>query len=552
MKNATFLAWGAIAVLALSCGGAGGADDVPGQDHGMDSGGDAAEHDVSTDAIHDPDQGKADHGLDATTDPGVDVPRDLPVDAAFDLPGDPVGDLGPRPPGCCLDDDECGQMHPGTQMVCAGHDIQWGAAPGWGVCLATAADGRCWRDGDCDPGLVCRHAAICPCGVDCDMADGPGVCAPAGATCVPLEEEWIAETCNAASVIIFNGSECVGTCPGCCGCDPFCDLTFPSMDACESACLGADSCRYRAARAESPYLWVAESESELACPVLIPRPGPCANDGDCPADPPGYGGYCVMGNCVYCWNDSQCGDGFLCRAGRCVSASTGCEPGPPCTDDRCSLVTLSESPCPVCVCDSIYRIPCPNDVFCVSFASHLFNACVYGRCADCRSDADCIGIYSGRCLPPGICYEMTPPPHLLYGAWMIGWFGGLDHFSYFRFEPDGTLRRGAYPATDWMMDDVPPLPCHESEMSPVEPPLIGTWEPEVTASTFLVIRASLNLGCDTGSGWTTRFAINLEDDGATGTFQDIDNEYTYMGIRVPADSCTPDFATCAVPSYPVL
>ena len=113
-------------------------------------------------------------------------------------------------------------------------------------------------------------------------------------------------------------------------------------------------------------------------------------------------------------------------------------------------------------------------------------------------------------------------------------------------EPDGTLRRGRYEPGVAEADDIPPLPCDPG--FPVPAPLIGTWEPEVTASGFLVIRASLNLPCDDGEGWHARFGVTLSEDGTEATFDDIDSDMVVSGFKVPADRCTPDFSLCQAPS----
>ena len=182
---------------------------------------------------------------------------------------------------------------------------------------------------------------------------------------------------------------------------------------------------------------------------------------------------------------------------------------------------------------------------CLVISSHPYRRCVYGRCGDCKDDTDC---NYGNCLAPGMCFDMRPHPEALYGAWLIGWGGGMDHFSYFRFEPDGTLRRGVYGGAGAWADDVPGLPCWPQEPWPM--PLVGTWEPEVTASGFLVVRMSLNVSCDDGAGWSTRYAISPSNDGTSASFQHVDGDQHYQGWRVPMDSCSPDFTTCSEPTYP--
>lgn len=284
-----------------------------------------------------------------------------------------------------------------------------------------------------------------------------------------------------------------------------------------------------------------------ACPEALCLDEACGDDSDCPLPATGEaGGYCVLGSCALCWDDDGCVGDQVCRLGRCVPPPAECPAEPDCTDPGCSLVDGSESLCPVCVCDSTARLACAVDNDCRAISSHRYQGCVYGRCADCRQDDDCD---HGRCLPPGICADMAPHPETLYGIWLIGWHGGLDHFSYFRFEPDGTLRRGAYVGEVAWSDDIPQLPCGGEW--PLPGGLVGTWEPEITESAFLVVRLTLNVGCDTGDGWRERFRVTLsEDDDRQATFQSVDRDSYYQGYRIPADRCVADMSTCEPPGWP--
>ena len=157
-------------------------------------------------------------------------------------------------------------------------------------------------------------------------------------------------------------------------------------------------------------------------------------------------------------------------------------------------------------------------------------------------------------MQPGMCWEMTPPEDMLFGTWLLGWAGGMDHFSYFRFETDGTFRRSAYDTSDpvgaWA-DDVPSLYQVCDPGGPVPAPLVGTWEPEVTASGYLLVRVSLNLPCATGQGWTDLWAVNwLEGSPWTANFEDIDGDMNLMGWKVDGTACFDDFSVCPVPDYP--
>jgi hypothetical protein len=287
-----------------------------------------------------------------------------------------------------------------------------------------------------------------------------------------------------------------------------------------------------------------------ACPITYCMDAPCVKDSDCPlAGASENGGYCVLGNCVFCWQDSQCQDDYICRGGRCIDPMANpCDNNPPCTDPNCRVVSISENACPVCVCDSVFSRQCDNDGDCQVISSYLYHRCVYGRCTDCRHDEDCS--HDAQCLPPGLCGVMEPHPEVLYGTWLLGWAGGMDHFSYFRFEPDGTLRRGFYIPQGTFADDIPLFPCNPDE--PYPRPIVGSWETAESSSVdLLLIRMSLNVPCDSGAGWVQNFQVTFPEQGNIVRFTNLDGDQLLEGIKVPNDvnACTPDFSSCQVPDW---
>ena len=141
-----------------------------------------------------------------------------------DLLGQCVGSTG----GCCT-----------TTGVCpGGEECFLLSGIGWSTCLAKPEPGRCWQPSDCPAGQTCEGAGFCPCNTFCDGASyqGPGVCTPPAPACTPILPAWVLETCDAANLVVWDGSQCVATCPGCCGCAPFCSKTFGSIGACLTAC----------------------------------------------------------------------------------------------------------------------------------------------------------------------------------------------------------------------------------------------------------------------------------------------------------------------------
>ena len=149
--------------------------------------------------------------------------------------------------GCCLTDEDCNSDNDNDdyQEVCVGYNL--GAVANWGVCVLAPvelvsefpAPPPCWLDDHCNAGESCYGAGICGCFLDCDMAyEGPGFCGPANTDCMPIEEDWVLEWCDAANLVIFNGEECVATGFGCCHCGAFCQFTYQNVADCQAVCGG--------------------------------------------------------------------------------------------------------------------------------------------------------------------------------------------------------------------------------------------------------------------------------------------------------------------------
>ncbi len=247
--------WAAMLLAGLLSLSAGCETDASGSDTegdgSADTGRDTASDtpaDIPSDAPADvPLDAPADIPSDAPADVPIDAPVDVPVDVPFDVPADTPADTAADvpldvpvdvtvPPGCCLTDADCAILASPVAQVCALPG--WGGADVTGVCRTVAKEGWCWRDADCASGQECHGAAVCPCLVDCDLAyEGPGLCVDAGPGCTALDPSWIGEWCDAANLVLWDGTACVETCPGCCACEPFCDLTFQTVAECQTACV---------------------------------------------------------------------------------------------------------------------------------------------------------------------------------------------------------------------------------------------------------------------------------------------------------------------------
>ncbi len=504
-----------------------------------------------------------------STDRGVGADSAGPVDASPADPGeapdrdtsqpadtkDTGPDLPTAPAGCCVTDSDCDEQSASTglDLVCRINGI--GRYPSHGLCMERPPLGRCWTGADCGAEEVCVGGEFCACDAPCENISW-GVCAPEGGGCAVFDgacDDAIPDT----PWWYFDGNACeeedscvCGGCPG----------TFMSKEQCEAACgIGTprDCERFVAAPMDCPYTRPRPGGGHGAGRAATARPAPSKPAADCSSSDPtaAAGAHCVLGSCVDCWNDAGCEGDLVCRAGRCVERIIGC-PRVDCTEPGCKLVSSSELPCPICVCASMYTPSCEKDEDCMIFSSHRYLRCVYGRCTDCMNDADCCedvescGELPLTCMAPGLCHNTIAQHWRIVGTWLVGWSGAMNHFSYFRFEADGTLRRGRYSlvgVNEPWSDDMPHMPCYPAGVVPS--PLLGTWEPLLTDSGSLAVKVSLNISCDPGEGWseTWRAEIGLEGQAA---FHSDEQNRAWEAWRVSPEACTPDFSSCEVPSLP--
>jgi hypothetical protein len=525
-----------LAALAVSCAGtrvstsADAAADVAVAD--------ARDPGAAPDEATDPGNADDDAAHDDATDPGP--PPDVPDPA--DLPSD----LPAPPPSCCRGPGDCGPDEVCAQASGSGHS-------GFGVCANRPEDGRCWTSADCGLGQGCLGAGLCPCQADCDMEyAGTGVCAPLagpGGACATVNPDWVAEVCDAASVVVFDGVSCVATCPGCCGCEPFCSLTFPTIGECEARCVTPPaSCPpWLGALAEGPFTYLWDDAPPGACARIAPRDEPCRNDAECPAIAPGgrAGSRCLFGSCVECVDSSGCGGPAVCVMGRCIDPA-GAECPPPIHGTPgagCANVGLGEPLCAAYICDTFFGHSCSEVPDCLALDDKPYQACGLARCSLCLTDEQCLP--GSRCMTPGICLPAEPNASRLYGAWLLEVGGSPTRAVYLRFEFDGGLRRARFEPSGDFVADLPPLPCVDP--TPVWPQR-GTWEPVSSAGGVLTIQVALNLYCDLRDGFRGRWDVTFPTGaGGAATFRDTGTGLEYTGRKVPARLCQPDFADCPSP-----
>lgn len=475
--------------------------------------------------------------------PGLDVPD------SSDLPSD----LPAPPPSCCRVTGDCG-----PDQVCA--QTPGSGESGFGTCANRPEAGRCWTSADCGLGQGCLGAGLCPCQMDCDMPyAGTGVCAPIApleGACATLSPDWVTEVCDAASVVVFDGAACVGTCPGCCGCEPFCSLTFPSIDECRARCVTPPvSCSpWVGARAEGPFTYLWDDAPPGACARAVAREEPCRSDADCPAIAPGgrAGSRCLFGSCVECVDSTGCRGSAVCLMGRCIDPAGAKCPAPVhgTPEAGCANMTLGDSPCAVYTCDNVFGHSCSGEEDCLALDQNPYQACGLMRCSLCDNDAQCAATRPGdACMTPGICLPREPHASRLYGAWLLEVAGTPTRAVYLRFEFDGGLRRARFEPSGDFVGDLPPLPCIDP--TPVWPQR-GTWTPVLrpasSAPGILTIQVSLNLYCDPRDGFSGRWDVTFPTDpGGAATFRDTATGLEYTGRKEPATLCQPDFAACPTP-----
>lgn len=531
-------------LLAASCGGGGGQDlsgaDLP----------DAAAHDVA-DVVDDADDAESPDARDAgdAVEPPDSVDPDDASDADSVEPPDAVDDTtdaGPDAP----DTKECAAALPLTCGDSFNHStITQGRANAWSAynCTARLENGRetVYRfeyENDCLVTITLSNLTT-----DLDVLALPA--------CNP----WTADKCSSTPLDIQDDETIAFLVTG--GAPTY--VVVDGYDGSEGSYTINASCDcgeplddYRSQLAECAFQYVDSRPWNLEVPTMATcLPEPCRDDDDCQAayDWTEVGRMCVFGNCVYCSQDGDCPESLSCRGGRCNGwEEFECPEIPDCVAAGCGEAEVSETSCPICLCTTEFFNNCAVDEDCQVISHHPFQRCVYGRCAECRVDSDC-GHEALQCLPPGMCMSMLTHPSAIYGSWIIGWYGAFNHFSYFRFEHDGTLRRASYDPVGpagWA-DDVFLGNCPGAWTDGTPGPLIGTWEPVMTESGFLVISVDFQAVCNPGEPELTRWLVTMDESGDGFTMRSVENpddSQQLDGVRIdPNIFCDGAFLSCIAP-----
>ena len=255
-----------------------------------------------------------------------------------------TGQCKPVTVDCCLSDDEC---QAGQQCIKESQN-------GPGICKDQPGNGLCWHDLHCKPDQVCQGAEVCPCDADCDGADMEGECAK------PCDEDdccCLDSDCPQDYVCAENdqGNSCMPPmgegmcwqdkdCPdnhfchgaNTCPCNWDCDGDgWDIPGTCKTT--GGDMCCFTAADCPqyfmgAPMVCVIQEGNPDVVGVCqtAPDPGRCWDDSDCYMEQVCKDIYfCSCGmDCGYpglqagtcsplpqgcCYDDSGCGEGFVCK-----------------------------------------------------------------------------------------------------------------------------------------------------------------------------------------------------------------------------------------------
>ena len=261
---------------------------------------------------------------------------------------------------------------PTSAVVCPSGEVCAPSGQNAGTCVECNSSADC-SAGVCD--VTSNTCVACVSAADCDDGDSctNNPCNTATHTCGPTS----AVVCPSGKVCAPSGQN-AGTCVECnssADCSAgVCDVTSNTCVACVSAadCDDGDSCTNNPCN-------TATHTCGLISDIVCPSGKVCAPSGQ------------NAGTCVECNSSADCSAGVCdvtsntCVA--CVSAAD-CDDGDPCTNNPCNTATHT--------CGLISDVLCPSGRFCAPSGQNV------GRCVQCLTNADCVGV-NMECSPNGDC-----------------------------------------------------------------------------------------------------------------------------------------------------
>jgi len=170
-----------------------------------------------------------------------------------------------------------------------------------------------------------------------------------------------------------------------------------------------------------------------------------------------------------------------------------------------------------------------------------------GKCVNNGTSCECnpgsTKNFTGKCAAAGASTGPTTFPEYLEGLWLIGWSGGLDHYSWVRLSVDPLAARFRAKPSD-AKSVTGYYGCDGK----------GSWNMTAKPRTIFL---NLPAGCPTGAA-APQQALTFGDSAPPNTYPvgailrvtfvtDAPSQQQLTGFRFPDDTCDLDLTTCADP-----